>query len=203
MPAEPTATERRHGDAADRVEPVQGREDEAELDRQIVRAGDDARAVRQDVFIDLRDDERRRLARVLPARHIDDHAPGVARVRQDLGIRLAPGGEEDEIEMLERAGERPLDGDFALTEGHTLPDRTVGGVDIQGANREAALLEDAEEFGSQYPRSADNPDAVCRHNGPLFHFAERHPPPAHRTGYHRYDVRAVGSSENRPTFRSR
>ena len=68
--------------------------------------------------------------------------------------------------------------------GTTLPDRTVGGVDIQGANREAALLEDAEEFGSQYPRSADNPDAVCRHNGPLFHFAERHPPPAHRTGYH-------------------
>ncbi len=150
---------------------MQRREDEAELDCQVVRAGDDPRAVRQHVLIDFRNDERRRFTRVLAPGHIDDHAPGIARVREDLRVRLSPRGEEDEIEVPEGARQRPFDGDFALAEGHTLPDRAIGRVHIQGANREAALFEDAEEFGSQYPRSADNPEAVCRHNGPLFHFA--------------------------------
>ncbi len=107
---------------------------------------------------------------------------------EHLRVRLPPGGEEDEIEVLERAGQGAFDDDFALSERHTLPDGAVGGKDIQGTDREAALFEDVEQFSSQYPRPADNPDAVGRHAGSLLRPAGGTLPPAHRTGYHRWGV---------------
>ena len=132
-----------HDDALDADRVVDGLERHDHLDGGAVGRGDDARVRRQVVGVDLGHDERHAGVHAEHARLVDDGGAGGDGLRHVLRAHGAAGGEEDEVDAVERAGAELLHLDLGPLERQPAAGRARAGQQAQLADGEAALLEDA------------------------------------------------------------
>ena len=147
-------------DALDAGGVVDGLERDDHLDGGAVGRRDDAGVRREVVGVDLGHHERHAGVLAEHARLVDDGGAGGDGLRHELLAHGAAGGEEDEVDAVERAGAELLHLDVGAVERQLAAGGARAGEEPELPDGEAALLEDRAHGAADDAGRAGDGDGV-------------------------------------------
>ena len=146
----------RDDQALDAVLPMDRPQRHQRGDRRAIRYGNDALVLTDAARVDLRDHQRHVRVHAEGGGIVDDDGAGLGGDRRIFPGNAAAGGEQRDVDAVERIRSQFLNGDGLATKAKRLARRTGARQRFQPADREPALVHGGDEFGTDGAGHAGN-----------------------------------------------